>query len=246
MTVQSFNYGGKPAEAVYLGDIKLWPAAAAPDLSNLLIKWGTHDVVTYGDPTVIPPPVPSFVLGSPPVAFPAAANARVTKTGPNTFRIQTDPWTYTGNSVGGFVASVDPGHMLNVHVPVTLDPKLGHDDAYIRGQWTITNHAGGSAQPFPAGSYRMADASIPGLKLILGPGLTFGPVGGAPTTGFAQTPALASEALAGAAGAVLNVQIIPVVNEPPVPDGTNPLTRAMPALDMEIEYRVTALEAVTP
>jgi hypothetical protein len=53
MTVQSFNMGGKPAEAVYLGDLKLWPAAAAIDQDTVVFQWGAPAPLGVGAPRLI-------------------------------------------------------------------------------------------------------------------------------------------------------------------------------------------------
>jgi hypothetical protein len=248
MTVQSFNIGGKPAEAVYLGDIKLWPAAGGIDPATAKIVWGTDQVITFGAPSVIPPPNPGF--GTVPVALPAEANPRVTLLPNGRLRIQADPWTYTGTASGGFLQSQDPNPLLVINAPITWHPDIGKGEEMLRLEWVLKNITGGS---------------IASSALQRGPG--YYPAGcglskpgadgqGSPNPKDFTVPAIGAESSGLGVAAIsgkdailhdhLTMTFWPKYQEAAYADGSHPLTATVAALDMEFEYKLVRQVAAAP
>jgi hypothetical protein len=101
MTVQSFNINGKPAEAVYLGDIKLWPAGGV-DPATALIRWGTADIgATYGPAVLMGHAAAGGTTTAIGATMADTPGAAVTEPTPGTYRFHIPAFTATGpNSAG--------------------------------------------------------------------------------------------------------------------------------------------------
>lgn len=159
MTVQSFNYGGKPAEAVYLGDIKLWPAGA-PDLSALRIDWGTDTVLSLdlAAATIHGGPIPGgVVIGAPSPAIPAAANLRISPLSDGKgLRVQADAFTYEVDVTDGFMGkSTTPSYASYIEIPVTAIAHVDDARTFKAGGSLVTGQGigvlwGGQGSGVPA------------------------------------------------------------------------------------------------
>jgi hypothetical protein len=163
MTVQSFNIGGKPAEAVYLGDIKLWPAAAAGAIDPVTAKivWGTEQVATLdlAGATVHLGPAPGFInIGTTPTPVPAEANLRIAPSADgNGLRIQADSFPYTVKATSGGImgTSFDKSFAAYINIPATIAHLADVDDVrQFRGAttrsgtgWTFLNMPGDTPVP---------------------------------------------------------------------------------------------------
>jgi hypothetical protein len=208
------------------------------------IKWGTKNVLTLGTPEVYV--APGLGFGTAPSALPAAANLRVTNV-PGGIRIQTDAWTYTGATSGGFVQTIDPNPVISIRVPVTWDAEVGSGDESVRSEWTYRNVAGGAIAVGGSPGYRLTTSGL--MKGADGQmvGLIPNPV---PTPAVGAEASGTSTTLGGAdvkGFTHLGISLWPTVSGTKFPDGANlPFTGPMPALDVTLEYKVTMQEAAGP
>ena len=228
------------------------PPQVAPDLSKAKIGWATHSAVkTYGTPEVAtPPPV---VYGTQSVSLPAAANVRVTPLADGRFRVQADPWTWTGNTTGGYVPGFTPRNVIYLKVPVTLDPAALEGATFIRGKWRLVNTAGGTpgVGAVIVGNYavEVIGLSLPALgaaplKFNAAVNFKFGAVGA--TTEDESLPYTQGASLAPSlAGAFVFIQMVPIIAAT-YPDGTHPATVQINALDVEWSLALEPQEVVAP
>jgi hypothetical protein len=176
MTVESFNIGGKPAEGVYLGDIKLWPAEAGADPATTLLQfdesipwmvldWANASIINGAGPIAPAPPM----SGGAWAPFPAAANIRVTNKTATGCSVEWDSFTFDYHwqcldpynlqmwSVG-VIAPIPDRPLGYLKVPVSLSPHVPQttDD---RGGMS-RGRAVGVSGLFPSPTYPTAFAAV--------------------------------------------------------------------------------------